>query len=124
MTDAGHPALLVGGDLDYCTAPALWAELHGMIDQAPHRLTLDVADLRFVDSTGLAVIVQAWRACQESGTVLGLRTVPRFLESILRITGVAELLARQSQHQAGQHQPVARPAEPLDGAGPDRATTA
>ncbi|MFC7549900.1 STAS domain-containing protein [Plantactinospora sp. GCM10030261] len=89
------PVVLVGGDLDFQTSGGLWVELERLIETGPGRLVIDTTALRFVDSTGLSVIVRAWRACQEAGILLTLRGVPAFLENILRITGVAELLARQ-----------------------------
>ena len=55
---------------------------------------LDFADIRFIDSTGLSVIVHAWREGQQGGTVIRLASTPRFLETILDMTGVTDLLSR------------------------------
>ncbi|MFB9236491.1 STAS domain-containing protein [Plantactinospora siamensis] len=120
-TDPANPTMLVAGDLDFNTAPTLWTEAQALIAPGRHGLILDVAGLRFVDSTGLAVIVQAWQACQQGGIVLELRAVPRFLENILRITGVAELLARQGR-PAGETGAGGEPGGPHD-AGRNQART-
>ncbi|MEE3922287.1 hypothetical protein V2I01_40390 [Micromonospora sp. BRA006-A] len=47
-----------------------------------------------MDSTGLSVIVHAGRKGQQAGTAIELRAVPRFLETILDLTGVTGLLDR------------------------------
>ncbi|WP_341716030.1 STAS domain-containing protein [Micromonospora sp. FIMYZ51] len=92
--DPDMPVILVGGDLAYTTAAPLRAEVDRILATTPTSLVLDFAELTFIDSTGLSVIVHAWREGQREGTMLRLRSVPRFLETILDLTGVAGLLAR------------------------------
>ncbi|MEW2384213.1 STAS domain-containing protein [Micromonospora sp. NPDC047707] len=93
-SDPDAPLIRVAGDLAYTTAAPLRTEVDRVLAEAPAALVLDFADLRFIDSTGLGVIVHAWREGQAGGTVLELRTVPRFLATILDLTGVTGLLAR------------------------------
>ncbi|CCH18295.1 Sulfate transporter/antisigma-factor antagonist STAS [Micromonospora lupini str. Lupac 08] len=93
-SDPDRPLIRVGGELAYATAAPLRAEVDRVLADAPRALVLDFADLTFIDSTGLAVIVHAWREGQSVGTTLRLRAVPRFLATILDITGVAALLGR------------------------------
>ncbi|MGC5380335.1 STAS domain-containing protein [Micromonospora sp. DT68] len=94
-SDPGRPLIRVGGELAYATSAPLRVELDRLLADAPHTLVLDFADLDFIDSTGLAVIVHGWRVGQHVDTTLLLRAVPRFLATILEITGVAGLLGRQ-----------------------------
>ncbi|WP_234588600.1 STAS domain-containing protein [Micromonospora sp. MH99] len=88
------PLIRVGGELAYLTVAPLRAEVDRVLADAPRAVVLDFADLHFMDSSGLGVIVHAWREGQEVGTTLRLRAVPRFLATILDITGVAALLDR------------------------------
>ncbi|RKN48711.1 anti-sigma factor antagonist [Micromonospora endolithica] len=88
------PVITVGGDLVYTSAAPLHAEVDRILADKPALLVLDFAALEFIDSTGLGVIVHAWREGQQSGTALELRAVPRFLATILDMTGVTGLLAR------------------------------
>ncbi|MEU5910242.1 STAS domain-containing protein [Micromonospora sp. NPDC047527] len=94
QSDPDVSLIQVGGELAYATAAPLRVEVDRVLADAPHTVVLDFADLHFIDSTGLAVIVHAWRAGQQAGTTLRLRAVPRFLAVILDITGVAGLLGR------------------------------
>ncbi|MGV9213078.1 STAS domain-containing protein [Micromonospora sp. RB23] len=93
-SDPDTPVIRVGGELAYATAAPLRAEVDRILADAPHAIVLDFADLAFIDSTGLAVIVHAWREGQEVGAAVRLRSVPRFLAAILDITGVATLIGR------------------------------
>ncbi|GAB3842499.1 hypothetical protein GCM10029963_15660 [Micromonospora andamanensis] len=85
----------VAGDLAYTTAAPLRTEIDRAMSSDPATLVLDFGGLRFIDSTGLSVIVHAWREGQQRGIRLRLRAVPRFLATILDMTGVTGLLARE-----------------------------
>ncbi|WBC15599.1 STAS domain-containing protein [Micromonospora sp. WMMA1998] len=93
-SDPSVPVVRVGGDLAYATAAPLRAEIDRLLAERPRALVLDFGDLLFLDSTGLSVIVHAWREGQHAGTAIELRAVPRFLETILDMTGVTGLLQR------------------------------
>jgi anti-anti-sigma factor len=93
-TDPGMPVIRVGGELEYATSAPLRAEVDRVLAGAPRAIVLDFAGLVFIDSSGLAVIVHAWREGQLVGSAVLLRSVPRFLATILDITGVATLLGR------------------------------
>lgn len=93
-SDPAVPVVVVGGDLAYATASPLRAEIDRLLAGRPRTLVFDFGGLEFMDSTGLSVIVHAWREGQQAGTVIELRAVPRFLETILDLTGVTGLLDR------------------------------
>ncbi|KAB1906773.1 STAS domain-containing protein [Micromonospora sp. AMSO31t] len=93
-SDPAAPAIRVGGDLAFTTAAPLRAEVDRLLAEIPRTLVLDFRDLLFIDSTGLSVIVHAWRDGQQGGTSLQLRETPRFLATILDMTGVTALLSR------------------------------
>lgn len=93
-SDLAAPVIRVGGDLAFTTAAPLRTEVDRLLAEGPGTLVLDFADLLFIDSTGLSVIVHAWREGQQNGTVIRLRGTPRFLETILDMTGITGLLAR------------------------------
>lgn len=93
-SDPAAPVISVGGDLAFTTSGPLRAEVDRALAERPPVLVLDFADLLFIDSTGLSVIVHAWREGQQVGTAIRLRSTPRFLDTILDMTGVTGLLAR------------------------------
>lgn len=93
-SDPLAPLINVAGDLAFTTAAPLRTALDHVLAGRPPAVVLDFGGLLFIDSTGLAVIVHAWREGHQNGTVIRLRSTPRFLATILDITGVAGLLAR------------------------------
>ncbi|MEV0325704.1 STAS domain-containing protein [Micromonospora echinospora] len=105
--DSAAPLITVAGDLDFTTATPLRTALDHLLAARPPVIVLDFGGLLFIDSTGLAVIVHAWREGHQQGTVIRLHAVPRFLETILDITGVSGLLARTTREDERE-----RPATP------------
>jgi anti-anti-sigma factor len=65
-TATGTTTLRVAGELDVLTAPVLNAAL----DDVPTDVVLDLRDVSFVDSTGLAVLVSQRRLRRAKGTTL------------------------------------------------------
>ncbi|MEU1756934.1 STAS domain-containing protein [Micromonospora matsumotoense] len=93
-SDPRSPVISVGGELAYTTSGPLRAEVDRLLTDRPPVIVVDFSGLTFIDSTGLSVIVHAWREGQRAGTLIRLRATPRFLATILDMTGVTGLLAR------------------------------
>jgi anti-sigma B factor antagonist len=75
------------GELDIGTAPKLERAL--LEDREPgDRIVLDLADLEFIDSTGLRVIVQAAAAAQQGRWELRLRHGRPAVRRVFEISGV------------------------------------
>jgi len=70
------------GDLDIQVAGAMRKWLTAACES--HRnLVLDMADVKFIDSTGLGVLVRAHQAAKRNGGQVVLATPSRFLLTIL-----------------------------------------
>lgn len=102
-SDPEAPLINVAGDLDFTTAAPLRTALEHVLASRPPALVLDFGGLVFIDSTGLAVIVHAWREGHQHGTAIRLRSTPRFLKTILDITGVSGLLTRPPRAESHTH---------------------
>lgn len=75
------------GELDIATAASLEAAL--LEGREPgDRVVLDMADLEFIDSTGLRVIVHAADAARRGGWELRLRPGPPAVQRVFDIAGV------------------------------------
>ncbi|MEU1888002.1 STAS domain-containing protein [Micromonospora sp. WMMD987] len=112
QSDPRSPVIAVAGELTFTTAGPLRTAVDRALDGRPEVLVLDFTGLVFIDSTGLSVIVHAWREGQPAGTLIRLRGTPRFLTTILDMTGVSGLLARPSPARPG----VAAPQRPTGSA--------
>ncbi|MER7711567.1 STAS domain-containing protein [Streptomyces werraensis] len=88
-----HTAVIVvTGDVDLHTAPVLRAEALTAMTQGARHLVLDMAEVDFVDSTGLSTLIVLLHAAQEAGGSLRVASVPERLVRMVTMTGIAELL--------------------------------
>ena len=63
---ATEPTLRIEGEIDVATAPQLRAALTALVDGGARRINLDLAAVRFVDSSGLGVLVGALRKLEDT----------------------------------------------------------
>jgi anti-sigma B factor antagonist len=91
--DEGRAMAEVAGDLDVYTAQQLAAALTDIQARA-HRpvLVLVLTGLAFCDSSGLGVLVGAYKRAKVRGGAVALAEVPEHLQRVLRTTGLDTLL--------------------------------
>jgi anti-sigma B factor antagonist len=90
--DGTSATVSISGELDVYTAPELRTRLHELVDGGVGLLTLDLAGLSFIDSSGLGVIVGALKRLRERDGTLQLRAPSRSTAKVLEITGLAKIL--------------------------------
>lgn len=77
----GRPIIAIGGSLDLATAPPIRRMLTSVLaDLGPDKpsLVLDLRRLEFMDTSGLALLIQARRVVRErGGSVVLVGVVPR-----------------------------------------------
>ncbi|MEU4579412.1 MULTISPECIES: STAS domain-containing protein [Nonomuraea] len=78
----------VAGELDLFTAPFLRDEVRDAIKQDSARLVLDLQQLSFMDSSGLSVLIEAWRLATGEGGGVSLAAPQAPVARILRTTGL------------------------------------
>ena len=76
------------GELDLQSAAELERELAAIRCEPPSRMLLDLELLEFMNSTGLAVIINAEQAAREDGTSLPLRLGGPQVRRLFELTGV------------------------------------
>jgi anti-anti-sigma factor len=87
--DGSTVVLHLQGELDLATADQLRRRIRTVLaEHDPHRLLLDLADLTFADSSGLAVLVWAHKQLASRDRQLRLRHPPRQISRLLYITGL------------------------------------
>jgi anti-sigma B factor antagonist len=62
--DDGVRVVAITGELDQATADQLRTPLKEMIEAGTGAVMIDMSDCGFIDSTGLGVIVEAWKELQ------------------------------------------------------------
>ncbi|MCK4871618.1 MAG: STAS domain-containing protein [Phycisphaerales bacterium] len=73
------------GDVDLSQSPVLRSELHGVHAEKPKRLIVDLRDVPYMDSSGVATLVEAMRDARKSRTELVLCCMQERVRSIFEI---------------------------------------
>ncbi|MDQ4071177.1 MAG: STAS domain-containing protein [Actinomycetota bacterium] len=90
--DHGEATVALTGELDMSTAPELSRSLSEVLDHHPQQVTLELADLAFIDSTGLTLIVRTSNRLQENRAALRLAHATPPVRRVLEIVGLDGLL--------------------------------
>ena len=96
--DGGDLIVAVRGELDVLTAPFLWEQMEPGLAGVTGKLVLDFAELGFIDSMGLGVIVRAQsrlRGEQPERQVV-IRHANAHARKVFEITGLDRILDVQS----------------------------
>jgi anti-sigma B factor antagonist len=78
----------VGGEIDLGTAGELSDHLVTAMQQSGPDLVLDLADVSFMDSTGLKVLLATHKRVQLDGGHLALAAAGRSVRKVLTVTGL------------------------------------
>lgn len=90
--DARGVVLVLAGELDAASAPALQRRLNELLGQPHARVMLDLNGLRFVDSAGVSVLIKAKQAAETQGRTLVLRRPTEQVERVFALVGLADWL--------------------------------
>ena len=91
---AEHPdgvVVSLRGELDLATAPEFQRCLLDLIARPVDGFAIDLAQLTFLDSSGLGALYRARQAADEQGTHMRLRAVPEHVMRVLDVTAMAQL---------------------------------
>jgi stage II sporulation protein AA (anti-sigma F factor antagonist) len=89
-TRDGETVLALAGELDLETMPAAAQHLPEVMEHQPRRVVFDLRELSFMDSSGLRVIVLAYRQLA-AGSRLVIRAPNELIRRMLEITGLDQV---------------------------------
>ena len=86
--------LTLVGEIDLLTSTQLNRELEIVLDQVPppRRLCMELAEVMFMDTTGVAVLLKGRRRALEVGCQFVVTTTSPAIARLFEITGLAGLL--------------------------------
>ena len=88
VADGGtERTVLLSGEIDLASASAVWDVLQSVIDDAT-RVVVDLSSVRFIDSTGLSLLVRAHRRLRNAGGTFAVRSPSEMAARVLEITGL------------------------------------
>lgn len=86
-----EPVVKIVGELDLATAPRLREALVDLSKQGAKQVTIDLAEMEFIDSTGLSVLVAALKRMREDGGDLALQSPSAAAMKVFEITGATRV---------------------------------
>ena len=90
--DKGRTVVELSGELDLFTAPVLRDVLLGLTGDGKYFLAVEMSGLRFLDSSGLGVLVGATKRAVAGGGGLCLVGAPQRMLKTLSITGLLRVM--------------------------------
>lgn len=82
--------IVATGEIDLATAPQLADALTTLIGQGATLVVLDAADIKFIDSSGLRVLVTCGNAMTDAGGRLLIEGMSGAVQRVLEISGLLE----------------------------------
>jgi anti-anti-sigma factor len=80
--------LILTGELDLASAPALEARIERLCVEGASVVVLDLSKLGFMDSTGLQAVLAATKRCERDGLELLLTGATGAVQRLFELTGV------------------------------------
>lgn len=90
--DSGQARVHLEGELDNLSAPVLRQAINSLCASGCRNIRLDLGDLRFIDSTGLGLLVSIWRQCDEAGGQASVVEVSDPVRRLMDVTGISAYL--------------------------------
>lgn len=84
------------GELDLASAPYVEERLSSIHEEDPARIVLDLAELAFIDSTGLRTLLLADARARERGYEFTLRGTGPTVRRVFEMTGALDVLRFES----------------------------
>lgn len=107
----------VRGELDIATAPDLGVVVDALIDRGHRFVVLDLAELEFMDASGLRVIARAVHRLAPADGALIIRSPRAIVRRILDVTGLIDIVRLEQPEPAlgrdGPGSPVGPSASPV-----------
>jgi anti-sigma B factor antagonist len=88
----GAVLLTLSGDLDHFSAPQLHDTTRELLEGGCRRLTVDLGQVEFMDSAGLAALLVLYRKCVDSHCELALQDETGRQENLYALAGLENVL--------------------------------
>lgn len=83
-----HKIVPLEGEIDLHVSPRIVAELRALIDEEPEKLLIDLSKVTYIDSSGLAALIEGMRAVEAYGGKFYLIGMQKSAEIIFQTSGL------------------------------------
>jgi len=94
--DHGAVVLTLRGEIDISVAAPFAGAFDRGLAEATASLIADFADVEYIDSSGLKVLVNAWRTCDTTGVPFRLVNLRPLVKRVIEIAGLLDALCQDS----------------------------
>jgi anti-sigma B factor antagonist len=99
--DEAGPVICISGEVDLAAAPPLRDSLMAAIDISQGPVTVDLAEVTFMDSTGLSVLISAHKRLDSEGRQLRLRSPSAEITRVVKLSGLDDIFHVEDGPPAG-----------------------
>ena len=89
--------ITLSGEIDIYNAPELKTSLLNLLDQNKGDIKIDCKDLKYIDSTGLGVLISALRKVKDYNGEIIIKNLKPYIYKIFSITGLDKVFAIEVQ---------------------------
>lgn len=87
----GPGVVVLTGEIDFSVTQAVRERLMEAVGQEPREIVLDMADLAYIDSSGLALLIELRKVLAEAGRTVAIRTISPQVRKLFNLTQLGEL---------------------------------
>jgi anti-sigma B factor antagonist len=88
----GEYRLYLSGELDLSVASQLRSALEPIVNQIDKTLILNLKDLKYIDSTGMGIIISVLKIRDELNAAFIVREIPKSIKRLFDLTGISDFL--------------------------------
>jgi anti-sigma B factor antagonist len=92
--------LYVSGELDLSVVPQMRAALVPVMNRTDKALILNLKQLKYIDSTGIGIIVSLLKLRDELKAPFFVREIPSAIQRLFDLTGISRYLTEGTEAQA------------------------
>ena len=93
--DEDRTLVTARGSIDLHSSESLQSHLIGLLDEGDRQIVVDLAAVDFCDSSGLNVLVRAYKHARVTDAALVVTGAQGRVENVLRTTGLDKSLIRE-----------------------------
>ncbi|RKN71255.1 STAS domain-containing protein [Paenibacillus ginsengarvi] len=91
-TKEGQCTVYINGELDLEAAAQMRAVMEPLVELCDRILTLNLQDLRYIDSTGIGILISVLKARHARGGPFTIEAVPAHIRKLFDMTGITPFL--------------------------------
>lgn len=92
----GQTVVFVGGEFDLEVASQMRAAMEPLIELSDRRLTLNLHELKYIDSTGIGILISVVKARHARQAPFDVEHVPTHIRKLFDMTGISPFLQERN----------------------------